>query len=174
MILLYLVVFEEKIGPKVKFLTHNQIWKSQLVFSNFASIDWRSVGDNPNTVKNEEALFRQKKGNPLSEWAGRINGYGRCLAAPPFSASGRDVISSSFAKARPSYGSFFLLDKREQSTYNECRSGILLTGVYLSPKWESYRVSFSWLYHQESYKWVFRYSECDFNRRAGFVSALSV
>ena len=58
----------------------------------------------------------------------------RCLAAPLFSASGRDVISSCFAKARPSYGSSFLLDKREQSTYNECRSGILLTGVYLSPK----------------------------------------
>ena len=91
-----------------------------------------------------------------------------------FSASGRDVISSCFAKARPSHGSFFLLDKRKQSTYNKRRSEILLTGVYLSPKWESYWVSFSWLYHQESYKWVFRYSECDFNRRAGFMSALSV
>ena len=174
MTLLHFVVFEEKIGPKVKFLTHNQIWKSQLVFSNFASIDWRSVGDNPNTVKNEEALFRQKKGNPLSEWAGRIEGYRRCLTASLFFASGRDVISSCFAKARPSHGSFFLLDKRKQSTYNKRRSEILLTGVYLSPKWESYRVSFSWLYHQESYKWVFRYSECDFNRRAGFMSALSV
>lgn len=174
MILLYLVVFEEKIGSKVKFLTHKQIWKSQLVFSNFAGMDWRWAGDNPGTMENGRAGLRQKKENLRLEWAGRIEGYRRCLAAPLFSASGRDVISSCFAKARPSYGSFFLLDKREQSTYNECRSGILLTGVYLSPKWESYRVSFSWLHHQESYKWVFRYSECDFNRRAGFVSALSV
>ena len=137
-------------------------------------MDWCWVGDIPGTVENGRAGLRQKKENPYPGWAGRINGYGRCLAAPLFSASGRDVISSCFAKARPSYGSSFLLDKREQSTYNECRSGILLTGVYLSPKWESYWVSFSWLYHQESYKWVFRYSECDFNRRAGFMSALSI
>ena len=67
MTLLYFVVFEEKIGPKVKFLTHKQARKTKVAFSYFASIDWRSVGDNPNTVKNEEALFRQKKGNPLSE-----------------------------------------------------------------------------------------------------------
>ena len=43
-------------------------------------------------------------------------------------------------------------------------AGILLIGVYLNPKWEGYRVSFSWLYFQESYKGVFRYSECDCNR----------
>ncbi len=67
MTLLHFVVFEEKIGPKVKFLTHKQARKTKAAFSYFASIDWRSVGDNPNTVKNEEALFRQKKGNPLSE-----------------------------------------------------------------------------------------------------------
>lgn len=39
MILLYFVVFEEKIGPKDKFLTHKQARKTKAAFSYFASID---------------------------------------------------------------------------------------------------------------------------------------
>lgn len=63
MILLYFVVFEEKIGPKVKFLTHKQARKTKAAFSYFASIDWRSVGDNPNTVKNERSSVQAEKKN---------------------------------------------------------------------------------------------------------------
>ena len=39
MILLYFVFFEEKMGPKVKFLTHKQARKTKAAFSYFASED---------------------------------------------------------------------------------------------------------------------------------------
>lgn len=39
MTLLHFVVFEEKIGLKVKFLTHKQAHKTKAAFSYFASID---------------------------------------------------------------------------------------------------------------------------------------
>lgn len=98
-------------------------------------MDWRSVGDRPVKVEKEAALFRQKKKFPALSERGELTDLDVAWRLQfLFSASVWEVISSCFAKARPSYGSFFLLDKREQSTYNECGSGILLTGVYLSPK----------------------------------------
>ncbi len=39
MTLLHFVVFEEKIGPKAKFLTHKQARITKAAFSYFASID---------------------------------------------------------------------------------------------------------------------------------------
>lgn len=66
-ILLHLAVFERKLPSLVKFSVAKQIRQFKSNFSSFADVDWRSVGDRPVKVEKEAALFRQKKGNPLSE-----------------------------------------------------------------------------------------------------------